>query len=261
MQEVKPQEKIVFVGAGKLATNLSVALQKAGYTITQVYSRTEEAAKALGERIGCAWTNHLENIAKEADIYIYALTDSVLPHIASQPIGNEEAIHLHTAGSMNKDVFSTKKRYGVLYPFQSFSKEQLVDFSHVPILTEGSDETVENTITKMAQRISERVYQADLEHRQRLHLAGVFANNFTNCMYAIAEEQLQKAGLPFDILLPLIKETAHRVETIAPRKAQTGPARRHDTNVMEKHIQLLQDDTSLETLYRIISTNIMNHEA
>ncbi len=261
MQEVKPQERIVFVGAGKLATNLSVALQKAGYTITQVYSRTEEAAKALGERLGCAWTNCLENITKDADLYIYALTDSVLPHIASLPIGNKEAIHLHTAGSIDKDVFSTKKRYGVLYPFQSFSKEQLADFSQIPILVEGSDEGVEEIITRTARNLSEKVYKADLEHRQRLHLAGVFANNFTNCMYAIAEEQLQKAGLPFDILLPLIQETAHRVETIAPRKAQTGPARRHDTNVMEKHIQLLQDDTSLETLYRIISTNIMNHEA
>ena len=261
MQEARSQEKTVFVGAGKLATNLSIALQRAGCTIVQVYSRTEESAKALGERIGCTWTNDTEKIAKDADIYIYALTDTVLPHIASLPIGNEEAIHLHTAGSIDKEVFSSKKRYGVLYPFQSFSKEQLADFSQIPILTEGSDKVTEERITKIAQSLSDKVYQANLEHRQRLHLAGVFANNFTNCMYAIAEEQLQKAGLPFDILLPLIQETAHRVETIPPRKAQTGPAKRRDKNVMEKHIQLLEDDPSIETLYRIISTNIMNHEA
>ncbi len=252
-------QKIVFIGAGRLATNLSVALQGKGLRVVQVYSRTEESARMLGERLHCAYTNDVGAIDGEADCYVYALTDSVLPMFGGYSIGGEEALHIHTAGSMDKDVFRSKQRYGVLYPFQSFSKEKLVDFAHIPILIEGSDEGVTGDIERLAERLSDRIFRADIEHRQRLHLAGVFANNFTNCLYALADEQLQKAGLPFDILQPLIEETAHRVRTIAPRKAQTGPAVRRDRNVMEKQLQLLSDEQALQELYRLLSDDIMAH--
>lgn len=257
---VNERRNIVFIGAGKLATNLSVALREAGFHIAQVYSRTESSARLLAGRLGCDWTNATANINEDADIYIYALTDSVLPYLANLPIGKDNALHLHTAGSMEKEVFRNKKKFGVLYPFQSFSKERLVAFTHIPILAEGNDKATEEEICDLARHLSDNVYKAGLEQRERLHLAGVFANNFTNCMYAIAEEELQKAHLPFSLLLPLIEETAHRVADISPREAQTGPAVRHDKNVMNKHLELLKDDSSLEQLYRIISANIENHE-
>ena len=254
------QPSIVFIGAGRLATNLSVALQSVGCDVKQVYSRTEASARELAERLHCDWTCSAETIITDAQYYIYALTDTALPCLAAATIGGSDAIHLHTAGSMDKAVFANKQRFGVLYPFQSFSKEQLVDFTHIPILIEGSDESVTKDVTDLAKRLSDRVYVADLEHRQRLHLAGVLANNFTNCLYALAQEQLQKAELPFDILLPLIEQTAQRVKTIDPRKAQTGPAVRHDKNVMNKHLGLLSDDKDLQTLYKIFSQNIIDHE-
>ncbi len=254
------QPSIVFIGAGRLASNLSVALQSVGCVIKQVYSRTEVSARELAERLHCDWTCSEDAIVGDAQYYIYALTDTALPCLAAAAIGGSDAIHLHTAGSIDKAVFAGKQRYGVLYPFQSFNKELLVDFSHIPILIEGSDESVTKVVEALAKRLSDRVYLADLEHRQRLHLAGVLANNFTNCLYALAQEQLEKAELPFDILLPLIEQTAQRVTTIAPRKAQTGPAVRHDKNVMDKHLTLLSDDNNLQTLYKIFSQNIIDHE-
>ncbi len=252
-------QKIVFIGAGRLATNLAIALQGAGLSVVQVYSRTEESARTLGERLHCPYTHRVDAIDSGADCYVYALTDTVLPLFGGYPIGGEGSLHIHTAGSMPMDVFRSKKHYGVLYPFQSFSKEKLVDFAHIPILIEGSDSSVAGEIERLARRVSDRIFHADLEHRQRLHLAGVFANNFTNCLYALAEEQLQKAGLPFDILLPLIEETAHRVKTIAPRKAQTGPAVREDRNVMDRQLLLLSDEPDMQMLYRLLSDNIIDH--
>lgn len=252
-------KKIAFIGAGRLATNLAVALQGAGLSVVQVYSRTEESSRTLGERLHCPYTNHVDAIDPEADYYVYALTDTALPLFAGYSIGGKGAVHIHTAGSMPMDVFLGKQRYGVLYPFQSFSKEKLVDFAHIPILIEGSDSSVTGEIEWLAHKVSDRIFHADLEHRQRLHLAGVFANNFTNCLYALAEEQLQKTGLPFDILLPLIEETAQRVRTIAPRKAQTGPAVRQDNNVMDRQLQLLSDEQDLQMLYRLLSDNIIGH--
>ena len=252
-------KNIAFIGAGRLATNLAVALQGAGVSVVQVYSRTEESARTLGERLHCPYTSDIDAIDSEADCYVYALTDTVLPLFAGYSIGGEGAIHIHTAGSIPMDVFRGKQRYGVLYPFQSFSKEKLVDFAHIPILIEGSDSSVEDEIEWLARKVSDRIFHADLEHRQRLHLAGVFANNFTNCLYALAEEQLKKAGLPFDILLPLIEETAQRVRTIAPRKAQTGPAVRQDNNVMNRQLQLLSDEQDLQMLYRLLSDNIIGY--
>lgn len=260
MHAIKTRPHIVFVGAGRLACNLAPALQAQGFAIVQIYSRTEASAHSLAERLHTEWTTDLARVCTDADVYIYALRDTVLPEIAQKLSVQENAIHLHTAGSMSMDVFTGKRHCGVLYPFQSFSKEQQADFRHIPILTEASDDTARTTLRSLAESLSDRVFDADGECRTRLHLAGVFANNFSNCMYALAEEQLHQAGLPFDILLPLIKETAEKVQRIPPRQAQTGPAIRHDYAVQERHKALLTDN-DLKTLYNLISHNIESHEA
>lgn len=253
------QTKIVFVGAGRLATNLSQALKQQGFDIVQIYSRTAGSAQRLASLLGCAYTTSTEGVLPDADVYIYALCDHVLEQIAHQ-IMAPDAVHLHTAGSMEMSVLGDDKPHkGVLYPFQSFSLEQLVDFRHVPVLIEAGDEKARTVVTKLAHSLSEKVYEADMESRGRLHLAGVFANNFANCMYAIAEEQLHGTDLPFDLLLPLIKQTADKVATMSPRKAQTGPAVRHDNDVMQRHLSLLRNPDEKE-IYRLISNNIQNHE-
>ncbi len=256
--------KIVFIGAGNLATHLSQALQGAGHEIVQVYSRTQESASLLVARLGLpfdAAITSLEDLNPSADIYIYALRDAVLPEIVAKVQVSPMALHLHTAGSVPMSVFGEDKpNAGVLYPFQTFSKEKAVDFEKIPILIESvSGKSVSLKVLSLARSISPMVYEADAEARAKLHLAGVFACNFVNCLYAIAEEQLQGSGLPFEVLLPLIEETATKVHTIAPREAQTGPAIRHDETIMNKHINRLPNE-ELKELYRLLSQNIQAHE-
>lgn len=250
---------VIFIGAGNLATNLAHAMHEAGVPVLQVYSRTAESAKRLASLIGAPWTTSLSEVRRDAQVYIYALKDSVLRDVVEQ-IDAPTALHLHTAGSMAMDVFDrqTKPHAGVLYPFQSFSKQRLVDFRTLPIFLEARQEADYELINCLAAQISTEVYRADSHTRKRLHLAGVFANNFTNCMYRIGGEILAETGIPEKVLLNLIDETAAKVHTVSPRDAQTGPSKRWDENVMADHLSLLPD-AQLQEIYRLISANIHAH--
>ena len=251
--------QVVFIGAGNVATSLSVALQNAGYGIAQVWSRTEESAAKLANRLQCPHTTEWQQIDNSADLYVYCLPDDVLTIMPVVAAPN--AIHIHTACSLDTEVFDKSlKHKGVFYPFQTFSKDRIINFTDIPILIEASDEQTEIVLNELAAKISKKIYRSTLDSRKHLHIAGVFANNFSNCMYALAAEQLKKAGLPFDILLPLIDETAEKVHTIEPRKAQTGPARRKDLNIINQHIELLDDDAEKQ-IYKLITENIINYES
>ncbi len=254
---------IIFIGAGNLATHLSQALQRAGHTILQVYSRTQASALQLTNRLGLpneAAITSLAALHPHADVYIYALRDEVLSEVVQHVHIAPEALHLHTAGSIPIAIFGDDKPHaGVLYPFQTFSKEKAVDFHKIPILVETRNKSEESELITLAQSVSPMVYQADGHARAQLHLAGVFACNFTNCMYRLAEEQLSGSGLPFDILLPLIDETAAKVHTLSPQQAQTGPAIRNDEKVMQAHINKLKTPEE-QAIYRLLSQNIQAHE-
>ncbi len=254
---------IIFIGAGNLATHLSLALQKAGHSVRQVYSRTQVSALMLTKRLGLsneAAITSIADVQPDADVYIYALRDEVLADIAAQVHVHPNALHLHTAGSMPLTVFGDDKpNAGVLYPFQTFSKEKDVDFQKIPILVETSPTAHSSQLTALVRSISPMVYEANAAARAKLHIAGVFACNFVNCLYAIAEEQLADTNLPFEVLLPLIDETAAKVHTLSPRQAQTGPAKRNDTNVMQAHINKLQSPEE-QAIYRLLSQNIIAHE-
>ena len=230
------KQRIVFIGAGNLATHLSMALQQAGYDVAQVYSRTEDSAQRLAGKLKCGMTTRIEELYNDADIYIC-----------------EEALYLHTAGSIPMSVFSGKcRRYGVLYPLQTFSKNRDVQFDEIPIFIEGSSPETTATLQKIGREISGQVLEATSEQRRHLHLAAVFACNFTNHLYAIAAELLEKQHLPFDTLRPLIRETAAKIESLTPIDAQTGPAIRYDRNVMQRHI----DDNDEKEIYRLLSRHI-----
>lgn len=249
---------IVFIGAGNLATSLAWTLKQAGHTLLQVYSRTTESAAMLAERLDCTFVTDFQDINPEADVYIYAVRDEVY---ASLPVFRckSESVHLLTSGSVPYSALRAGEHHGVIYPFQSFSKQQPIsDFSDIPIMIEGEDEFALNCSHNLAASISRGVYESTNESRARLHLAGVLANNFSNCMYALAEEQLQKAGLPFSILLPLIDETARKVHSLSPRVAQTGPASRADKTILEHQLSLL-DTEEKKQIYQLISNDIMRH--
>ena len=249
---------VVFIGAGNLATNLAKALYYKGFRIVQVYSRTEESARALAEKVEADYTTDLQEISKDAKLYIVSLKDAafveLLPQITE---GKQKSLLVHTAGSIPMSVWEGHaERYGVFYPMQTFSK---VDFQEVPFFIEAKRAEDTELLKAIASTLSEKVYEADSEQRKSLHLAAVFICNFTNHMYALAADLLEKYNLPFEVMLPLIDETARKVHELAPRDAQTGPAVRYDENVMSNHLAMLVDSPALQEIYKLMSKSIHEH--
>ena len=251
---------IAFIGAGNLATNLAKALYRKGFRIVQVYSRTKESAQGLAQTVEAAYTTELQAVTKEAQLYIVSLKDAafveLLPQIVS---GKENALWVHTAGSIPMNIWQGHvARYGVLYPMQTFSKQREVDFNTVPFFIEASAPAEVELLRMVAVRLSPKVYEVTSGQRRYLHLAAVFACNFANHMYALSSHILEKQGIPFEVMLPLIDETAGKVHELSPTQAQTGPAVRYDENVISKHLEMLADEESLQELYEKISKSIHN---
>lgn len=250
--------KIALIGAGNLATILGHALYNAKHDIVQVYSRTMAAAKQLAERLNAVPTDDLETITNDADLYIIALKDSVLDEVIGKICPNRsEKLFVHTAGSMPIDVFRGRtKRYGVLYPMQTFSKTRIVDFRNIPVFVEANSISTMQTIIGVAQSVSDNVQELSSADRRYLHLAAVWACNYVNHCYDLAAEVLQKVGLPFDVMLPLTDETARKVHELSPREAQTGPAIRYDENIIEAQMQLMNDNPKAQKIYELMAKSI-----
>lgn len=252
---------IVFVGAGNLATNLAKALYSKGFRIVQVYSRTEESASMLAQKVEAEYTTDLQEISKDAKLYIVSLKDAafveLLPQITE---GKQNSLWVHTAGSIPMSIWEGyAERYGVFYPMQTFSKQHEVNFREVPFFIEANRLEDVESLKAIATTLSENVYEATSEQRKSLHLAAVFICNFTNHMYALAADLLKKYDLPFDVMLPLIDETARKVHKLAPHDAQTGPAVRYDENVMNHHLSMLVDSPALQEIYKLMSKSIHEH--
>ena len=253
--------QIVFIGAGNLATNLAKALYYKGFRIVQVYSRTEESARALAMKVEADYTTDLNEISKKAKLYIVSLKDAafaeLLPQITAE---KQNSLLVHTAGSIPMSIWEGHaQRYGVFYPMQTFSKQREVDFREVPFFIEANTPQDAELLKAIAATLSEKVYEATSEQRKSLHLSAVFICNFTNHMYALADELLKKYDLPFDVMLPLIDETARKVHELTPREAQTGPAVRYDENVMNNHLSMLVDSPALQEIYKLMSKSIHEH--
>ena len=254
---IPTQERIVIIGAGNMATQLAIALDNAHCKIVQIYNRTLSAATALEQQLrqDVAVTDDTTAICNDATLYIFSVSDSALPTIIDKIQGND-ALWIHTAGSMEADIFKNKtSQYGVLYPMQTVHKTRKTDWQGVPIFIEASNDQALQRIEALASSISENVLRCDSAQRKAVHLAAVFACNFSNHMYAIAAHLLESQGLSFDVMKLLIRETELKAEQMPPLKAQTGPAIRHDENVMRKHLALLEGTPEAE-LYRLISLNI-----
>jgi len=251
---LKPDCKIVFIGAGNVATHLSLALQQSGCSILQVYSKTELSASVLGEKLQVPYSTSFSEINPNADVYIFSVKDSVLADcIKEMPKVN--GIFVHTAGSVPLSVFDGyTNRAGVLYPLQTFSKNREISFAEIPVFLEASNKEDEDLLYNLSHLISKKVSVLSSEKRKYLHLSAVFACNFVNHIYDLAAQILEEQSLSFDFLLPLIKETAAKVEDITPREAQTGPAIRGDKSIIQKHLNLLNEKN--RKLYEILSESI-----
>lgn len=254
-------KRIVLVGAGNVATHLGVALQQAGHKVVQVYSRTEDSAGSLAGRLGAAFTTRMEEVRADADVYIVSVKDDVLPGLLPSLVkGCGDALFVHTAGSLSIDVWrGLAARFGVLYPMQTFSKAREVDFATVSFFVEANTPRDVELLKTLALSLSPKVYEATSAQRMYLHVAAVFACNFANHMYALSAHLLQRHGLPFEAMLPLIDETARKVHELSPREAQTGPAVRRDANVTGKHLAMLADLPGVRDLYEKITESIQEH--
>ena len=247
--------KIVFIGAGNLATRLSLAMQRVGMQIGQVYSHTEASARQLATRLGCPWTNDLSALQEDGDLYVFSLKDTVLSDVISKVKPNN-GMWVHTAGSMPMSVFEGyAQRFGVLYPLQPFSKGRIVNFDVIPIFLEANTDKNADYLKNIASALSENVRFMSSEKRRSLHLAAVFACNFTNHIYTLSYKLLENESIPADVLLPLIDETVSKIHSMPPAAAQTGPAIRYDENVINKHLAML-DDPDMQAIYRLLSQSI-----
>jgi predicted short-subunit dehydrogenase-like oxidoreductase (DUF2520 family) len=250
--------KIVILGAGNVATHLTRVLLKEGYNICQIYSRTVESARELGLKTGVHYTNSIDQLYREADVYIFALSDTAIAPLAKKIHLKHNPLLVHTAGSVSLDVFKeSSNNYAVLYPLQTFSKNREIDFSNIPICVDANNKKNLKIVEAIASSISLKVTQMSDDERKQVHLAAVFACNFTNYMYSLSEEILNKKNIDFNLLKPLIEETASKIHDLSPLKAQTGPAIRNDKPTMNKHKELLENDNDLKKLYTFISNNII----
>lgn len=246
----------VVVGTGNVATHLTRALLNSGVRVLMLYSRTKAHAEEAALSSGVPSTYNWRELPADADFYIYAVSDSALSTVLAQELA-PAAIHLHTAGSIGSEFFPQHKpRHGVLYPLQTFSKSKPLDFRSVPLFIEASSADVLAEVNRLALMLADKVYESDSQQRRHLHLAAVFACNFVNHLYAIADELVQSSGLPFEVLRPLIVETASKIEFLSPRDAQTGPAVRRDESVLQKHLELLSDHPAYQKIYELISRSI-----
>jgi len=248
--------KIVLIGAGNVATHLGEVLYQANHQMLQVYSRNEANAHVLANRINAQAISQLTDVNTHADIYILSVIDDALEAVI-QSLPPLNGIVVHTAGSVSMDVLARFSKHGVFYPFQTFTKGVQVNFNTIPILIESEQDEVNKKLTCLAQELSSSVLQASSHQRGQLHIAAVYACNFVNHMYRLADEVLQKSDLPFSLLHPLIKETADKVQRRSPEKTQTGPAARNDQQIITKHLDALKDNEELYAVYKQLTQSIL----
>ena len=248
--------KIAVVGTGNIAWHLSEVIINTGLKISCIASRNYLHAEKLA-MLRKSKATDLKSLCENADLVIIAVSDDAIAEVAQQiPIG--DYIVVHTSGSIPIDVFSDRFKYfGVIYPIQSFSKSKKVNFKEVPILIEGNDIKTSDQLESFAKKFSEHVEIMDSEKRGYLHLSAVIVNNFVNFLAAKSYDFLESNNIDGSLLQPLMQETIARLKTYHPKEVQTGPAKRNDTKVIEKHLKQLESDPKLQSLYRQISRQII----
>ncbi len=251
--------KIAIVGSGNVATHLACGLVEAGVEVCAVFSRDLSHASRLADRLG-EGTGRYDDFSRldscGADAVIVSVADNALatlaaslPHMGDVPV-------FHTSGTVGLEVLAgVSSRYGIIYPLQTFSREVAVDISAVPFFTEGCDEATLAVADSIARRLSAKVSHADASRRRVLHVAGVLSCNFPNFLWECVEELLAKAGYPLDVVEPLVRATVDKAFAVGPHASQTGPARRGDVEVIERHAASL--DAPLDSVYRTLSEMIM----
>lgn len=247
--------KTVIIGSGNVAQHLISAFAKSNeIEVSQVFSRRKESITHLIDPKKI--TNTFDDLV-EADVYIIAVSDDAISSVSSQ-LAFENRLVVHTSGSVSMDLLDSKNRKGVFYPLQTFSKNKAVDFSIIPICLESETASDYALLEKVAQSISNTIYKINGEQRKSLHVSAVFVNNFVNHLYQMGNEICIENKVSFDILKPLILETANKVLLLSPKEAQTGPAIRNDIKTIEAHLDFLTNENQA-TLYKLLTQSIQNN--
>ncbi len=253
-------QQITIIGSGNLATNL-VSVFKKTNAVVHVNGRNENSVKFLAEKFKIPYSIGIENLPETSDLFIICVPDEIIYEFSRNEILKHKVnnqLVIHTSGGVSLDVISNiSNNYGVFYPLQTFTKESLIDFKQIPVCIEANSGFNQDKLIKYALQISDDVKIISSEQRHYIHLAAVFANNFSNRMFAIAEEILNKHQIDFKILMPLIEETLRKIKLNSPGKILTGPAARNDTGTIKKHLELLSGQEDIKELYNVISKNII----
>ncbi|WP_372938575.1 Rossmann-like and DUF2520 domain-containing protein [Seonamhaeicola sp.] len=243
---------VTILGAGNVATHLYKAFKNANnIVVNQWYNRSLKAISSFKNEVEI--TNDLNQL-KDANIYIIAVSDDAIANL-SKLLPFENKLVVHTSGSVNIHDLDKKNKRGVFYPLQTFSKNANLDFTNIPICIETIDKADYHILKALALTISNTVKKVNSDQRKVLHLAAVFVNNFTNQLYRIGHEITESEGAEFDLLKPLILETAKKVQDLSPYMAQTGPAKRNDKKTINKHIKLLKNEEH-KLIYNLLTKSI-----
>lgn len=245
-------KSIVLLGTGNVATNLFHALQETqNFKIIQVYNHKKTG---LLDFRSVPTTIKYEEILP-ADIYIIAVKDDQISKVSRQ-LKTEDALVVHTAGGISMEILNTHKRTGVLYPLQTFSKKRPINFENIPICIEAQTQSDRKILDNLGKELRGKIYNINSGQRRSLHLAAVFVCNFVNYLYSEGEQICRNNDIPFEILLPLIQETAHKVSLMSPMEAQTGPAIRNDKEVIEAHLEQLTAEQ--QKIYSLLTHSIQH---
>jgi predicted short-subunit dehydrogenase-like oxidoreductase (DUF2520 family) len=252
---------VSFIGSGNLAWHLAQALDNAGFAVREVYSQKEKNASALAERLyQCEPVTSLDFSLSVSRVFLIAVPDDAITEVVQNIILPSESVLVHTAGSQPLSVLegSAASATGVFYPLQTFTRSRKVEFQDIPVFIEAEEEATARMLSFMAKALSKKVFQISSDERRALHVAAVFVSNFTNHMLTLGKDILVANNMRFDVMKPLIAETINKSLEIGPERAQTGPARRGDLEILDAHFAFLSFDPALAEIYKIISQNILN---
>ena len=243
---------VVILGAGNVATHLFKGFEKTDkVSVIQWYNRSLNALQSYKNLTDI--TDDLKTL-KDADVYILAVSDDVISELSSK-LPFENKLVVHTSGSVSVYDIDKKHKRGVLYPLQTFSKHAEMDFTNVPICIETIDKKCVPLLKKLTLSLGSPIKRINSDQRRVLHLAAVFVKNFTNQLYRIGHEITESEGAEFDLLKPLILETARKVQDMSPFKAQTGPAKRNDKKTIKKHLKTLESKHHRD-IYELLTNSI-----
>lgn len=247
--------KVVIIGSGNVAHHLIETFAKSKkVNVIQVFARQNGNLTPLLDSYDIT-DNFYDLIA--ADLYIIAVSDDAIAKVSSQ-LPFENRLVVHTSGTVSINSLDAKNRKGIFYPLQTFTKNKAVDFSQIPICLESANETDFEVLKSVADSISNTVFKINSHQRKALHVSAVFVNNFVNHLYQLGNDICIENNVPFDIVKPLILETANKVMRLSPKDAQTGPAKRNDSTTIEAHLELLSTENQ-RTIYKILTQSIQNN--